>query len=90
MSVCMNRWSTGASLIEVLIAVLIFTSGALGLAGMQLVAKRNTYEATQRSIATGLAGDILEQDPQLEKSQNRQLIEMMSNASEEQESGQLS
>jgi type IV pilus assembly protein PilV len=60
MSVRLNRCSSGAGLIEVLIAVLIFTSGALGLAGMQLVAKRITYEATQRTIATSLARDILE------------------------------
>ena len=50
----------GLGLIEVLIAVLIFTVGALGLASLQLAAKRNIYEATQRSIATSLARDILE------------------------------
>jgi len=50
----------GLGLIEILIAVLVFTVGMLGLAGMQLTAKRAGYEATQRSVATGLARDILE------------------------------
>ena len=50
----------GVGLIEVLIAVLIFSVGLLGMTTMQLGAKRTSYEATQRSIATGLARDILE------------------------------
>lgn len=50
----------GVGLIEVLIAVFVFTLGMLSLAGMQLAAKRANYEATQRSIATGLARDLLE------------------------------
>ena len=50
----------GVGLIEVLIAVLVFSLGMLSLAAMQIGAKRASYEATQRSIATGLARDILE------------------------------
>lgn len=50
----------GVGLIEVLIAVLILAVGILGLAQMQLSAKRASFEATQRSIATSLARDILE------------------------------
>ena len=57
-----NRYSkqTGVGLIEVLIAVLVFAVGLLGMTSMQLAAKRSNYEATQRSIATGLARDIIE------------------------------
>jgi type IV pilus assembly protein PilV len=51
---------SGVGLIEVLIAVLILAVGILGLAQMQLSAKRAGFEATQRSIATSLARDILE------------------------------
>lgn len=50
----------GIGLIEVLIAVFVLAVGMLGLAGMQLAAKRASYEATQRSIATSLARDIVE------------------------------
>lgn len=50
----------GVGLIEVLIAVLVLSVGILGMISMQVSAKRNMYEATQRSIATGLARDILE------------------------------
>ena len=50
----------GVGIIEILVAVVIFSLGMLSLAAMQLASKRATYEATQRSIATGLARDILE------------------------------
>lgn len=51
---------TGVGLIEVLIAVLVLGVGILGMVSMQVTAKRNSYEATQRSIATALARDIIE------------------------------
>lgn len=50
----------GVGLIEVLIAVFILAVGILSLASMQLAAKRASYEATQRSIATSLSRDIVE------------------------------
>lgn len=50
----------GLGLIEVLIAVLVFAVGVLGMAAMQISAKRASYEATQRSMATSLARDIIE------------------------------
>ncbi|MEH6518575.1 MAG: type IV pilus modification protein PilV [Halioglobus sp.] len=56
-SMCVQR---GFGLIEVLISVLILAVGILGLAAMQLGAKRASFEATQRSIATSMARDILE------------------------------
>lgn len=55
----LNR-ARGVGLIEVLIAVLVLSVGLLGMVALQVTAKRNSYEATQRSIATGLARDILE------------------------------
>lgn len=50
----------GAGLIEVLIAVLITAVGILGVAAMQMAGKRNLYEGTQRSLATGYARDLIE------------------------------
>jgi type IV pilus assembly protein PilV len=50
----------GLGLLEVLIALLIFTTGMMGLLSTQLAGKKAGYEATQRSIATALARDILE------------------------------
>jgi len=50
----------GVGLIEVAIAILVISVGALGLASMQLAAKRAGFEAVQRTNATGLAMDILE------------------------------
>jgi type IV pilus assembly protein PilV len=50
----------GAGLLEVLIALLIFSTGMMGLIATQLAGKKAGYEATQRSIATALARDILE------------------------------
>ncbi len=55
-----GRGQTGAGLIEVMIAVLVFSVGLLGLVALQLTAKKNSFEATQRSIATSLARDIIE------------------------------
>ncbi|RLA48698.1 MAG: hypothetical protein DRQ98_14465, partial [Gammaproteobacteria bacterium] len=47
----------GVGLLEVLIALLIFTTGMMGLLSTQLAGKKAGYEATQRSIATALARD---------------------------------
>lgn len=56
----MNRGQRGLGLIEVLLAALIFAIGLLGLFGAQISAKKNAVEALQRSVATGLARDLLE------------------------------
>ena len=50
----------GVGLVEILIAILVFTVGMVGMVSMQLGAKRATYEAEQRSLATGIARDIIE------------------------------
>lgn len=51
---------TGVGLIEVLIAILVIAVGVLGNITMQLSAKRVGQEAVQRSLASGLAQDLLE------------------------------
>jgi type IV pilus assembly protein PilV len=56
----MNRGQRGLGLIEVLVAALVFAIGLLGLFGAQISAKKNAVEALQRSVATGLARDLLE------------------------------
>ena len=48
----------GFSLLEVLVAVFVFSIGMLGLAGMQLTALKNTNSAHFRTIAMILANDI--------------------------------
>lgn len=49
----------GATLIEVLIAVLVLAVGILGLMGLQINGKRTNYEALQRSAAVSLAQDMM-------------------------------
>ncbi len=56
----LNRRQTGVGLIEVLIAFLLLSIGGVGLASMQIKAKRVSYESVQRSLATSLAQDIIE------------------------------
>ena len=50
----------GAGLVEVAISLLLLSIGALGLADMQIGAKRLGFEALQRSEAAALAADLLE------------------------------
>lgn len=51
---------SGSSLIEVMISVFILSTSMLGLAGMEITAKRSGYDALQRSQATNIANDIVE------------------------------
>jgi type IV pilus assembly protein PilV len=60
MSICVNKPQEGFGLIELMIAVLVFAIGVLGLGSMQLAAKKNLFEASQRATATALARDLLE------------------------------
>lgn len=48
----------GLGMIEVLVAGLVFAVGVLGLSTMQVKAKRTSYDALQRSLATSLARDM--------------------------------
>jgi type IV pilus assembly protein PilV len=50
----------GVMFIEVLIAVFILTTGILGAAAMQASAKKASFDAMQRSLASSLAQDIIE------------------------------
>jgi type IV pilus assembly protein PilV len=50
----------GFSLLEVLIAVLIFSIGLMGLAGLQVVAMKANQNALFRSIASEAAYDLLD------------------------------
>jgi len=55
-----NQDSKGFTLLEVLIALLIFSVGLLGLAGMQIQGLKFNHGAYLRSQATVLAYDILD------------------------------
>ena len=52
------RQSRGASLIEVLVAVLIFTIGLVGLAGLLITATKSNASALVRTQATFLANNM--------------------------------
>ncbi len=59
----------GMTLIEVLVAMFILVTGILGAVAMQASVKKGSFDATQRSLASTLAQDILERmrsnDPSL-------------------------
>ncbi|NQZ81813.1 MAG: type IV pilus modification protein PilV [Colwellia sp.] len=50
----------GMTLIEVLIAMFILVTGILGAVAMQASAKKGSFDAMQRSVASALAQDIIE------------------------------
>jgi type IV pilus assembly protein PilV len=54
------RNETGISLVEVAIAILVLSIGVIGLASLQITAKRTGFEAVQRTEATSLATGIFE------------------------------
>jgi type IV pilus assembly protein PilV len=51
----------GMMLIEVLIAILLFSIGILGLVALQAVSTQNSVNAGERSIAANLANDMISQ-----------------------------
>ena len=55
-----NKRQRGFTLLEVMIALLIFGVGLLTVAALQTVSKRANYEAVQRTTASFLALDMLE------------------------------
>jgi len=50
----------GMTFIEVLVALVILVTGILGAVAMQATAKKGSFDAMQRSVASALAQDILE------------------------------
>lgn len=56
----LRRAQSGFSLIEVLITLFIFAVGLLGVGGLQVVSKKSTYDAVQRTGAAMLASETLE------------------------------
>lgn len=50
----------GMTFIEVLIALVIMVTGILGAVAMQATAKKGSFDAMQRSLASALAQDIIE------------------------------
>jgi type IV pilus assembly protein PilV len=51
---------SGFSLIEVLVALVVFSVGLLAIAGLQTVSKRANYESLQRTTAAQIANGALE------------------------------
>lgn len=54
-----RRRNGGFSLIEVLVSLLVFSVGILGLAGFQAVATRNATEASERGRAALMANELV-------------------------------
>lgn len=50
--------SSGVTLVEVLVTLIVISVGLLGIAGLQLVSLRNSKDATIRTQASVLAADI--------------------------------
>lgn len=51
---------SGMTFIEVLIALVIMVTGILGAVAMQATAKKGSFDAMQRALASALAQDIIE------------------------------
>jgi len=57
---CRINREKGMTFIEVLIALVIMVTGILGAVAMQATAKKGSFDAMQRSLASSLAQDIIE------------------------------
>jgi len=55
-----RRRSSGFSLIEVLVAIVVLSFGLLGMVGLQATALQNNREARMQSIAVNLARELAE------------------------------
>jgi type IV pilus assembly protein PilV len=51
---------SGFSLLELLIALIVFSIGLLAIAGLQSVSKQSNYESLQRTMASQIAYGLLE------------------------------
>lgn len=54
-----RRKNQGFTMIEVLVSVVIFSIGLIGVARLQVVAKQSNYDAVQRVTATTIAQDLI-------------------------------
>ncbi|QOL25775.1 type IV pilus modification protein PilV [Thalassotalea sp. LPB0316] len=54
------RHQRGISFIEVLVSLVILSTGIIGAVAMQASAKKGSFDAMQRSMASALAQDIIE------------------------------
>jgi type IV pilus assembly protein PilV len=54
-----GRSQRGVGLIEVLVALAVLSIGLLGVAQMQVIAKKSSHEAMQRTLAVFLANDVI-------------------------------
>jgi len=50
----------GFSLLELLVSLVVFSIGLLGIAGLQMLSKQSAYEGLQRTIASQVAYGLLE------------------------------
>ena len=57
---CRKTSQSGFSLIELLVALIVFSIGLLAIAGLQTVSKRANYESLQRTTAAQVANGALE------------------------------
>ena len=55
-----HKLQSGFSLLELLVALVIFSIGLLGIAGLQVVSKQANYESQQRTMASQVAYAFLE------------------------------
>lgn len=55
-----SKKAQGMTFIEVLIALVIMVTGILGAVAMQATAKKGSFDAMQRSLASSMAQDIIE------------------------------
>lgn len=50
---------SGVGLVEVLVALMVFSMGMLGIASLQVISKRSSFEAQQRQEAVLIANDMI-------------------------------
>jgi type IV pilus assembly protein PilV len=55
-----NSKQSGATLIEVLVSLLILSTGLLGMSGLQTMSLRNTHTSYLRTQAAAMSADIIE------------------------------
>jgi type IV pilus assembly protein PilV len=55
-----SRQDDGFTLVEVLISTFVFAVALLGLAALQITARKTAFESAQHSLAAAIAQDVLE------------------------------